>query len=129
VITPDFAPQQLKQTKAWEYAVRFLFGGVITVGTGLVAKAWGPMIAGLFLAFPAILPASITLVKQHDGREKAVEDARGARLGSVGLTAFALVVLVTAGNLPAPLVLACGAAAWLVVDLGLWFLRYGSASA
>src|SRR5690242_9999225 len=97
---PELAPQQLKKTKAWEYLVRFAFGGVIAVVTGLVAHVWGPMIAGLFLAFPAILPASITLVKEHGSRTDAVDDARGARLGSVGLSAFALVVLLTVHHLP-----------------------------
>jgi hypothetical protein len=126
---PEFAPQQLKKTKAWEYLVRFVFGGVITVGTGIVGKLWGPVAAGLFLAFPAILPASITLVKSHGGRDEAVDDARGARLGSVGLTAFALVVLLAVGHLPAALVLLAAAAAWLFVDITLWFLRYGSAPA
>lgn len=126
---PEFAPQQLKGTKTWEYAVRFAFGGSITVGTGLVAKVWGPLIAGLFLAFPAILPASMTFVKRHDGREKATDDARGARLGSVGLTAFALVVLLAVDHAAAPIVLALAAIAWVAVDVTLWFMRYGSSAA
>lgn len=118
---PTFAPEQLKKTKAWEYAVRFAFGGTITLATGLVAKQWGPAIAGVFLAFPAILPASITLVKQHDGRAKAVDDARGARLGSFGLIAFAVVVALTATSWPPALVLVAAALAWTVVNVGLWF--------
>jgi uncharacterized protein DUF3147 len=127
VTGPELAPGQLKDTKLWEYLVRFAFGGAITVGTGLIAKAWGPVIAGLFLAFPAILPASITLVKQHDGRAKAADDARGARLGSIGLAVFAIVVAVSAGQLPAALVLVLAGSSWLVVDVGLWFLRYRNA--
>jgi hypothetical protein len=122
---PEFAPEQLRKTKPWEYAVRFLFGGAITVATGLIAKQWGPVIAGVFLAFPAILPASITLVKRHDGRKQAVEDARGARLGSLGLVAFAGIVLVTAARLPPPLVLLLAGIAWLAIDVGLWFARFG----
>ncbi len=122
---PQLAPEQLKKTKAWEYGVRFLLGGLITVGTGLVGHAWGPVIAGLFLAFPAILPASLTLVKQHDGREEAIDDARGGRLGSAGLAGFALVVVATAGRVPAPIVLLLATVAWAAVDVPLWFLRYG----
>lgn len=124
-MTPEFAPEQLKKTKAWEYLVRFAFGGAITVGTGVIAKVWGPFVAGFFLAFPAILPASLTLVKQHDGREKAIDDARGARLGSVGLAAFAIVVAITSGRLPAAIVLTLAAVAWAIIDVGLWFIRFG----
>jgi hypothetical protein len=123
---PQFAPSQLRDTKAWEYAVRFVFGGAIAVGTGIIGKIWGPFVAGLFLAFPAILPASLTLVKQHDGRRQAIEDARGARLGSPGLAAFAVTVAVTAGGLAPWLVLTAAAAMWALVDIGLWYVRYSS---
>jgi hypothetical protein len=121
---PELAPEQLKKTKPWEYAVRFVFGGVITAMTGLIAHRWGPAVAGLFLAFPAILPASLTLVKQHDGRAKAADDARGARLGSVGLAAFALVVVIGATRLHPAIVLVLASLAWLAVDVPLWFARY-----
>jgi hypothetical protein len=53
----------LGKTKWYEYALRFAFGGSITVAAGLVAKKWGPGVGGLFLAFPAIFPASATLVE------------------------------------------------------------------
>jgi hypothetical protein len=121
---PELAPRQLRDTKAWEYGVRFVFGGAITVGTGLIGKVWGPFVAGLFLAFPAILPASLTLVKRHDGRRQAVEDARGARLGSLGLAAFAATVAVTAGGLSPWIVLTAAAVLWAIVDIGLWYVRY-----
>jgi hypothetical protein len=106
--------------KLWEWVVRFAFGGAITVATGIIGKVWGPLVAGLFLAFPAILPASLTLVKEHDGREETVEDARGARLGSIALAAFAVVVVLTADRLPAAVVLLLAAVTWLVVAVGAW---------
>jgi hypothetical protein len=34
------------------YAVRFVFGGIVTGITGAIAKTHGPGVAGLFLAFP-----------------------------------------------------------------------------
>lgn len=122
---PEFAPSQLKDTKAWEYIVRFVFGGAITVATGIIGKVWGPLVAGLFLAFPAILPASLTLVKQHDGRKQAVEDARGARLGSIALVAFAGVVLATVGRIPPFAVLLLASVTWLLVSVGAWFALHG----
>jgi hypothetical protein len=40
-----------------QYALRFLFGGIVTAVAGLVAQHFGPVVAGLLLAFPAIFPA------------------------------------------------------------------------
>jgi hypothetical protein len=45
-----------------DYAVRFVFGGIVTALTGLIAGRYGPGVAGLFLAFPAIFPAGATLI-------------------------------------------------------------------
>jgi hypothetical protein len=59
-ISFDFSASQ--QTKWHDYAVRFLFGGLVTVIAGLLAKHGGPIFGGLFLAFPAIFPASATLI-------------------------------------------------------------------
>jgi hypothetical protein len=95
------------------------------VVTGALARWSSPELAGLFLAFPAILPASITLIKEVDGRAAAVDDARGAILGGFGLTAFALVVAFTAGKLPDALVIVLASAAWLAVAVGAWLARYG----
>lgn len=115
----------LKEKKWWEYLVRFLFGGALAASTGIVTHAWGPVVGGLFLGFPSILPASLTLVKRHDGRRQAVEDARGGRIGTVGLAAFAAAVWATAGHWPAVVVLAVAALCWAIVDFGLWSMRFG----
>lgn len=92
------------QGSTWhEYVLRFIFGGAVTATTGIVAKHFGPEIGGLFLAFPAIFPASATLIEKHErdkkrkaglhgtnrGREAAGLDAAGAALGSIGLIGFA----------------------------------------
>ena len=108
----------------WEYALRFVFGGTITVLTGLLAHSIGPAIAGMFLAFPAILPASLTLVKKQEGRKKAADDARGARVGALGLVGFAIVVALTATSWPAAGVLVVATLAWLAVSLVVWTCVY-----
>ena len=96
----------LGKTKWHDYAVRFLFGGLITVFAGIIAKKFGPGIGGLFLAFPAIFPASATLIEKHEkkkqeavglngaarGRVAASIDAAGSSMGSIGLLVFAFVV-------------------------------------
>ncbi len=122
---PRFDPSGIKHTKWWEHALRFLFGGVVSTSVALVSHALGPVVGGLLLAFPSIFPASITLVKELDGRAKAVDDARGARLGSLGMMAFAVVIWVAAPVWKPALVLAAATAAWLAVDLGAWALVYG----
>jgi hypothetical protein len=53
--------EALRETKWYEYALRFVLGGLVTVGAGLIADIYGPATGGLFLAFPAIFCASATL--------------------------------------------------------------------
>jgi Protein of unknown function (DUF3147) len=64
------------ETKWYEYAVRFMFGGLITAIAGVIAKTFGPVVGGLFLAFPAIFPASATLIEKHERRKPGVRDKR-----------------------------------------------------
>jgi hypothetical protein len=115
----------LKKTKAWEYALRFAFGGLVTMAAGVLADAYGPDIGGLMLAFPAILPASLTLVEYHDGREKAVDDARGARIGSLALALFGGVVWLGGQAWAPPLMLAAATLVWIAASVALWALKYG----
>jgi hypothetical protein len=125
-VKPSFEPAALRKTRPWEYVVRSVFGGVVTAATGLVAHQFGPVVGGLFLAFPAILPASLTLVEQHDGREQAAEHARGACLGSIGLAAFALVVWRTAATWPGGLAIAVATLAWAGVSVAAWAVACGA---
>jgi Protein of unknown function (DUF3147) len=55
----------LHETRWYEYLVRFALGGAMTVIAGLIAARFGPIVGGLFLAFPAIFPASATLIEKH----------------------------------------------------------------
>ena len=99
-------PSALRQTKWHQYVVRFVFGGLITAIAGVIAKKYGAGVGGLFLAFPAIFPASATLIEKHEqerkqkhglegterGREAASVDAAGSAMGSIGLLVFAPLV-------------------------------------
>lgn len=58
---------------------------------GLVGSIVGPSAGGLFLAFPAILPATLTLIDEKDGKRSAEADALGAVVGSAALAAFGMV--------------------------------------
>lgn len=120
-------PSKIKEASWKDYAVRFGFGGVITVVVGILGKAFGPVVAGLFLAFPAILPASLTLISKHDGDRKASLDALGAGPGSVGLVAFGLAVWKLAPVTAGWIALLVASVAWFLVSLAAWGLleRFG----
>jgi hypothetical protein len=126
----------LRQTHWYEFVVRFVLGGAMTVMAGVIAAHFGPVVGGLFLAFPAIFPASATLIEKHvreskekagwsgtrRGKEAAALEAAGAALGSVGLAAFGFVIWLMV--VPSPswaLVLA--ATAWVVVAILAWQVR------
>lgn len=130
-------PNSLKTTKPHEYAIRFLFGGLVTAATGLIAKRYGPSIAGLFLAFPAIFPATITLIAKHEkerkqkagydgtirGRAAASVDAAGTSLAALALAVFALILWrFLPGHSPLA-ILAIAAMAWMTLSILLWQLR------
>ena len=127
----------LGETKWHEYAGRFLFGGLITALAGIIAKELGPEIGGLFLAFPAILPASATLIEKHEKQEKerlglkgtkraaeaASVDAAGAAIGTIGLACFALLVWKAIPNHTPWLVLVGAALLWMGLSFLLWQIR------
>jgi hypothetical protein len=127
----------LKETKLREYAVRFFFGGLCTVLAGLIAKRFGPGVGGLFLAFPAIFPASASLIEDHErkrkakinadgrnrGRLAASLDSTGASLGCVGLLGFAFVLWRWLDEFDAVLIILAAALTWTVLSYALWAIR------
>lgn len=126
----------LGQTKWHEYLLRFVFGGLVTALAGVIAKEFGAVVGGLFLAFPAIFPATATLVAKHErqkkqragfagtmrGREAAAVDAAGSAVGCSGLLAFALVVWRGLPGHSTPLVLTAAAVAWTGVAILAWWV-------
>jgi hypothetical protein len=110
----------LKQYGWKEYALRFGFGGVITAAAGVIAHFFGPVVGGLFLAFPAILPASVTLLQHHEDHRAAEADAFGAAAGSIGLLAFGAAVWLLMPREAAWLAIGLAAVAWLLVAAAVW---------
>lgn len=127
----------IKGIRPHEWILRFLFGGAVCVLAGWIAKQYGPVIGGLFLAFPAIFPASATLVEAHErkhkaragfdgklrGRTVASIDAAGTALGCIGLSGFAAVccLLLPRSNLAVIFVLAI--AVWIGLAIAAWLMR------
>ena len=122
------------QTKWYEYVVRFVIGGGITVVAGVIADRFGPAIGGLFLAFPAIFPASATLIEKHErqkkeraelalgnrGRLAVALDAAGATAGGVAMAAFAVFVWLLLPDHETWSVLVLGIPVWLVTAVMIW---------
>lgn len=135
IVKVDLSP--LSETRWSDYAVRFLFGGLITAAAGIIAKSFGPVVGGLFLAFPAIFPASATLIEKHEINQKerlglkgtrraaaAVSiDAAGAAMGSIGLTVFALMVWRFMPSHSPWIVLGLATLAWAAVSATVWGVR------
>jgi len=130
-------PSALKLTKPREYAVRFVFGGACTAIAGWIAHRYGPAVGGLFLAFPAIFPASACLIESHErerkaeagidgtsrGRAAASLDAAGASAGAIALAAFAAVVWLMIGQHEAVLVIGAATLVWAAFAVVIWLLR------
>jgi uncharacterized protein DUF3147 len=127
----------LRQVKWYEHFTRFLLGGLISVAAGLIAKAFGPSVGGLFLAFPAIFPASATLLDKHErekkhkagvsvtirGRLAVGLDARGAAMGSLALAAFAWLIWKMLPHASSPGVLGAAFALWIALATAIWRVR------
>jgi Protein of unknown function (DUF3147) len=132
----------LGETKWSDYAVRFLFGGLVTATAGIIAKKFGPGVGGLFLAFPAIFPASATLIEKNAreqkqkaglngtrrGRTEAAIDAAGASIGTLGLMAFAALICRFMPNHRAWIVLLSATGFWFAVSVVAWKIRKGRKS-
>ena len=125
----------LKDSRWYEYVVRFVLGGIATVFTGVISSRYGAAIGGLFLALPAIFCASATLIEKHEirrkreagvagerrGQEAAALDAAGAALGAIGMLSFAIAFwFLVESSVAAAFV---GASlAWLTISVGAWYV-------
>jgi hypothetical protein len=127
----------LREAKWFQFALRFFFGGAICVLAGVIAEKYGPTLGGLFLAFPAIFPASATLLENEQkekkqraglhgtirGKKVAGVDAVGAAMGSLGMIVFAAMVWQLLPGRSSSLILLSATLAWFVVSVTIWRLR------
>ena len=127
----------LRGTRWSDFALRFVLGGVVTAAAGVIAKLYGPVIGGLFLAFPAIFPASATLIEKHEKMKKAKAgfdgtgrgiqaasiDAAGAAMGALGLIVFAIATWQLIDRYSTWAVLPGATVLWLLVAVATWLVR------
>ena len=127
----------IKGIKAHEWIIRFVFGGIVCVIAGLIAQHFGPVIGGFFLAFPAIFPASATLIAKREREKKASKgldgtlrgqraaalDGAGAVLGAIALACFAWLVWKQLPAHESVSVLGVASTLWATVAVVLWWGR------
>ena len=119
---PGVETAKFRQIKGAELAVRFAFGAAVSVGAGVLGKAIGARFGGTFLAFPAILPASLTLIQNKEGTRTADRNAVGAVLGGLALSVFAGIGEAAFGHLSPALVLLLAAGGWAATAFALYAL-------
>ncbi|GAB1818001.1 DUF3147 family protein [Herbidospora sp. RD11066] len=124
-----FKASRLRHTRPRDLGIRFAFGALISVIAGLVGERWGTLAGGVWLGFPAILGATLTLIEEEEHkRGPAAKDAMGAVFGACGLVAFAACVWMFATRLPTWLTLVGALAVWAVVAVLLYVISEASRS-
>ena len=120
----EFKPEKIREAKPKDWWIRFAFGAGTSVVAGVLSATAGSLPGGSLLAFPAILLASLTLVKQNEGAARARDDARGATFGALGLLAFAAVGSAAFGPLPPLVVFLLATLAWAAAALGAYGIAW-----
>lgn len=110
----------VRELPVGDLVIRFAFGAAISAIAGVVAVLAGSEPGGILLAFPAILPATLTLIEKEEGERQAEDLDVGSILGAAALVAFAVVVWQYVSTNSAPLILVLATAAWLVAAVGLY---------
>ncbi len=72
----------------------------------------------MFLAFPAILPASLTLIAKNEGNDEAEIDAAGACFGGAGLVAYGVASWFLLPRMTPAVAELLALGAWCVVAVG-----------
>ncbi|WP_167530419.1 DUF3147 family protein [Microbispora hainanensis] len=111
---------ELRRPPKRDWVARFAFGAGVSALAGVVSVLAGPRAGGLFLAFPAILLASVTLIAKEEGVRQAVQDVGGAIFGALGLIGFAVVVTLTVTVWPLWLSLTIATLSWAALSLALY---------
>jgi Protein of unknown function (DUF3147) len=109
---PRADPRNLAEHGPKDYVARFVFGAAISLLAGLIGMFLGPKFGGVWLGFPAILPASLTMIQKRHGKEEAAIDSEGAVLGAAAFVVYAIVLTIFTSP--------WGVVATLVVALVLW---------
>ena len=134
-IGADFS--KLGKTKPSAYLTRFLFGVGLTLVFSLTSKWAGPVIGGLFLAFPGIYPPGSSFVEKKEEERKqqagmhGTQRARqltsahgvGASAGAIGLLAFSTIAWLGLPRYGLAVPLLVATVAWFGISFLSWVIR------
>jgi hypothetical protein len=110
----------LRDLPVSDLLVRFGFGAAISAVAGVVSVLAGSEPGGILLAFPAILPATLTLIEKEETERQAEDLDVGSILGAAALASFAIVVWQDMDEGFVPIVLLLATAAWLLTAVVLY---------
>ena len=80
----------LRDLPASDLLVRFGFGAAISAVAGVVSVLAGSEPGGILLAFPAILPATLTLIEKEESERQAEDLDVGSILGAAACSPLSL---------------------------------------
>jgi uncharacterized membrane protein (GlpM family) len=110
----------LKDLPLSDMVIRFAFGAALSAVAAVLSIVLGVRPGGLLLAFPGILPATLTFIEKQESEHKAEDTDIGAIFGAAALVGFAFVVWQYLPAHPAPLVLLGATADWFVAAVLLY---------
>ncbi len=100
--------------------IRFGFGAAISALAGVVSVLAGSEPGGILLAFPAILPATLTLIEKEESERQAEDFDVGSILSAAALASYAIVAWQYVDEGSTPVVLAVATAIWLLTAVVLY---------
>jgi hypothetical protein len=112
--------RRLGNVKLGELGRRFVLGAAASLLAGVVTDLFGSRAGGLFLAFPAILLATLTLLEKTEGRAAAVASSQGAVLGAIGLAGFAFIFEAAIAKSALGLALVLALTGWIGTSVALY---------
>lgn len=119
---PAFAIRlrDLREVPRRDLYIRFAFGAGISIAASIIGLGAGSRFGGIFLAFPAILPATLTLLEKENSKRTAKNDVVGSVFGAAALIVFGLLTWLLVGARGAPIGLAAASLAWLATAVLLY---------
>lgn len=134
---PGYDLGKLRKATPAQYLSRFAFGCVLTLIVMSIAKWAGPIVGGLFLAFPGIYPPGSSYVEKKEEERKSAAGLHGTRraralasahavgssVGTFGLMVFAAAVWKGLPRFGLGLSLLAGTIGWCLASFGAWWLR------
>lgn len=117
-----FSLEQFRKTPPRDLLIRFAFGVCVSTVAAVIAIATNSRFGGIFLAFPALLPATLTLIEKDASERQAKDDDIGAILGATALIGFAGLGWWLFPRIGAPAALTVAGLGWFLAAISLYLI-------